>query len=86
MRYFRPRNLLAGFHADSVEEGVPELVHVGEQWAPTSYFIGSHTHTVWEFYLQLDGASTWVAPGREYVLRPGAFFAAANTGRMIWPD
>lgn len=73
--------MLAGFHADVPDEGVPELVHIGEQWAPGSFLIGDHTHAVWEFYLQIDGVSQWDAPGasgeQTYTLRDGSFFAVA---------
>lgn len=80
MRYYRPDNLLAGFHASAPDPAVPELEHAGEQWASTTLFIDTHEHAVWEFYLQLDGTTEWVSGGRRgqgsYVLRPGAFFAA----------
>src|SRR3989442_1158704 len=76
MRYIRPKGLLAGFHADSPASRVPELVHIGEQWAPAQWFIGDHDHDVWEFYLQLDGVTEWTSLGRTYLLRPGGFFAA----------
>jgi len=81
MRYVRPSSLLCGFHADNPDAGVPELVHVGEQWAPSAYLIPEHAHPVWEFYLQVDGESRWISwerPRREthYLLTPGHFFAA----------
>lgn len=82
MRYFRPNNLLAGFAAFAPDDAVPELVHLGEQWAPSAFQISEHTHAVWEFYLQVDGESRWVSwenpqRPRRYLLRPGDFFAAA---------
>jgi AraC family transcriptional regulator len=82
MRYFRPHNLLAGFMAETPDEAAPELVHVGEQWAPSAFVISDHAHAVWEFYLQVDGDSRWVSwenpdRPRRYLLRPGHFFAAA---------
>jgi AraC-like DNA-binding protein len=76
MHYYRPQMLLAGFHADLPDPEVPELVHVGEQWAPAHFVIPRHMHPVWEFYLQLDGQSQWESAGTRYVLRPGSFFAA----------
>ncbi|MCC6424440.1 MAG: helix-turn-helix transcriptional regulator [Phycisphaerales bacterium] len=83
MRYYRPDNLLAGFHASMPDPAVSELEHAGEQWAPTTLFIDAHEHTVWEFYLQLDGTTEWISgrsrrggPPDSYVLHPGAFFAA----------
>ncbi|HLL89846.1 MAG TPA: hypothetical protein VK324_11120, partial [Tepidisphaeraceae bacterium] len=82
MKYFRPKNLLAGYHAERPDPGVPELTHAGEQWAPSEYLIPDHAHEFWEFYLQLDGGSGWESwedrrrPWR-YRLTPGHFFAAA---------
>lgn len=76
MRFHRPGNILAGFHMSRIDPAVPELVHIGEQWAAESYVIGKHAHDVWEFYLQLDGVSEWAAHGKRFVLKPGGFFAA----------
>ncbi len=76
MKYLRPQSLLAGFHADSPDDGVPELVHAGEQWAPTSLLIHAHSHPVWEFYLQLEGTTLWSDDRRTHHLRGGGFFAA----------
>jgi AraC-like DNA-binding protein len=68
--------VLAGFHADRPDPGVPELLHIGEQWFGTTQLIGEHTHEVWEFYLQLDGQSKWWSETGEYELQAGSFFAA----------
>ena len=73
--YTQPPNLLAGFHAERPELSVPELVHAGEQWASQRLLISRHSHTVWEFYLQISGVSRWDA-GQTYTLTPGCFFAA----------
>ena len=75
MPYHHPPGLVAGFHAQEPEADVPELIHIGEQWAPRSYPITIHTHRTWEFYLQLSGESVWEGPERAYTLRPGCFFA-----------
>ena len=77
MRYERPRGLLAGFHAEKPETDVAELWHIGEQWAPGSFFIREHAHKVWEFYLQISGESRWDAENRT----PNAYNANAyNVG------
>jgi AraC family transcriptional regulator len=84
-KYYRPRGLLAGFHAQEPESAVPELVHIGEQWAPGAFYIKEHAHEVWEFYVQVSGESLWDAPPSQgksrrdatYELRPGCFFAVA---------
>ena len=73
--YTQPPNLLAGFHAERPEPSVPELVHAGEQWASQRLLISRHSHTVWEFYLQISGISRWDAE-EMYTLTPGCFFAA----------
>ncbi len=76
MHYPKPEGVLAGFHADKPEPSVPELVHIGEQWAPRSYRIRPHAHTCWEFYLQISGQSCWSdARGEEFALLPGGFLA-----------
>ena len=74
--YSRPPHLLAGFHADRPDPSVPELAHIGEQWASRRLLVTSHSHAVWEFYLQISGESRWDAPDGTYTLTPGAFFAA----------
>ena len=71
----RPPGLLAGFHAILPDPSVPELIHTGEQWASRRFFVSNHSHTVWEFYLQISGESRWDAPDRTYTLAPGGFFA-----------
>jgi len=76
MRYIRPTTVLAGFEALQPDADVPELAHAGEQWAPTTHFIETHQHVIWELYLQLDGTSEWISGRTTYVLRPGGFFAA----------
>ncbi len=74
-RFAHPPDLLAGFHADLPEPAVPEVVHIGEQWASRRLFITSHRHEVWEFYLQISGESRWDGPERTYALIPGNFLA-----------
>ena len=75
--YFsRPPNLLSGFHVELPDPDVPELLQTGEQWASRRLLITSHSHTVWEFYLQISGQSCWDGPERSYTLTPGCFFAA----------
>lgn len=71
----RPAGLLAGFHAEVAEDGGAGLVHAGEQWAPTSLFIGVHRHSVWELYLQAAGTSRWRVGEDVRVLEPGAVLA-----------
>lgn len=74
-RYTQPPNLLAGFHADLPDPSVPELAHLGEQWATRRLLVFRHSHPTWEFYLQISGVSGWDADGRTYTLTPGGFFA-----------
>ncbi|MFF3786931.1 helix-turn-helix domain-containing protein [Streptomyces sp. NPDC001933] len=74
----RPTGLSAGFHAHLRQAGVPGLAHAGDQHAPTSWVIGSHTHDVWELYLQLTGPPTrwtvadhtWHVPARGLLMVP----------------
>lgn len=63
----RPAGLTAGFHAHLRHAGVPGLVHAGDQHAPTSWVIRTHTHDVWELYLQLAGPPTrWTVADRTW--------------------
>ncbi|MFI6604649.1 helix-turn-helix domain-containing protein [Nonomuraea sp. NPDC050536] len=63
----RPTGLSAGFHAHLRHAGVPGLVHAGDQHAPTSWVIRTHTHDVWELYLQVAGPSTrWTVAARTW--------------------
>jgi AraC family transcriptional regulator len=71
MRLFRPPRVLAGFHADAPSAACPELVHCGEQWLPALRHIGDHDHPVWEFYLQLEGATAWRCGREVHELRTG---------------
>lgn len=71
MRLFRPPRVLAGFHADTPSAGCPHLTHCGEQWQPALRQIGDHDHSVWEFYLQLEGTTTWRCHRGVYELRTG---------------
>ena len=77
MEFHRPKGLFAGFHAVSPDSAVPELAHLGEQWASVDFAIPEHTHPVWEFYLQIGGESQWDGDGKTHMLRPGGFFASA---------
>ncbi|BDI30502.1 hypothetical protein CCAX7_25530 [Capsulimonas corticalis] len=77
MAYDRPAGLLAGFHASLPDPETPELLHVGEQWAPRDFFITPHTHHVWEFYVQAAGECRWQSGDRVYTLSPGGLFAVA---------
>jgi hypothetical protein len=71
--YDRPQGLLAGFIATTPESAVSELVHIGEQWAPSTFLIPDHAHDVWEFYMQIGGESRWDAEGETYILKAGDF-------------
>jgi len=78
MVFFRPKNLLSGFHSEEPDPSLPLLTHVGEQWAPVDWLVNWHNHNSWEFYLQLDGKTVWeTEQGKQYPLDPGSFFAAA---------
>lgn len=74
-RFTRPPELLAGFHADLPDPAVPEILHIGEQWASRRLFIPTHSHAVWELYLQISGETCWDGSECSYTLTPGSFFA-----------
>jgi AraC-like DNA-binding protein len=72
----RPQGLAAGFHAHLRRAGVPGLVHAGDQHAPSSWFIGLHTHDIWELYLQLAGpATSWAVGDRSCTVPPRGLLA-----------
>jgi AraC-like DNA-binding protein len=75
--YFQPIGLLAGFMAEQPEAEVPELEHIGEQWAPRDFLIPLHEHATWELYVQVSGESKWESGGVIYTLEPGGLFVAA---------
>jgi AraC family transcriptional regulator len=76
MEIVKPFGIISGFHAHLPCSQVPYLRFLGEQWAPESYAITKHSHPVWEFYLQLDGWSTWrTQNGDAFRCEPGTFFA-----------
>lgn len=72
----RPAGVRAGFHAD-LNDRRSGLTHAGEQWAAWQFMIPSHTHNVWELYLQMHGTSQWIANDQPFVLRPGHLFGVA---------
>jgi AraC-like DNA-binding protein len=72
----RPEGLAAGFHAHLRRAGVPGLVHAGDQHAPSSWFIGRHSHDTWELYLQLAGpATSWAVGDRGLAVPPRGLLA-----------
>jgi AraC-like DNA-binding protein len=83
MSLLRPKGLLAGFHADLPETGVPELTHCGEQWLPTEWRIAPHRHAGWEFYLQVSGRTLWRVAKHDYLLAEGDFLAV-GPGVQHW--
>lgn len=70
MKLYRPENLLSGFHAYQVEAEVPELHHVGEQWASKEYPVELDPKDYWLF-LEISGESRWKALDKTYTVRPG---------------
>ena len=77
MPFYRPKSVLAGFHADAPEHSLPELTHVGEEWIPTDFNIADHVHPVWEFYFQIEGKTRWEVNARPVALDSGSLLAVA---------
>lgn len=75
MQNLRPKGVVAGFHAENPNREVPELVQIGEQWLSADHMVPVHTHTVWEFHLQISGESRWSGLGQTYTLMAGYFLA-----------
>ena len=66
-----------GSSGGSAVAGPGGLLHAGESWAGSSFFIAAHRHPVWELYLQAHGTTRWVVDGERLVLRPGSVLAVA---------
>jgi AraC-like DNA-binding protein len=79
--------LLSGFHVEGDPSGADcGLLHGGESWASTSYFIDAHTHPGWEVYLQAFGRSRWRAGGDTVELLPGHVLAVPPGLRHAMAD
>lgn len=76
-RLIRPPDLRAGFAAEVNDLQGSGLVHGGEQWAPARFMIQEHTHSVWEWYLQMHGMTRWFADRQAWTIRPGDVFGVA---------
>lgn len=82
----RPDGAKAGFHAE-VDESAGGLHHAGEQWVPPHFMIDTHSHPVWELYLQVHGLTRWMVGSRTRSLHPGDLLAVAPgvRHRLITP-
>jgi AraC-like DNA-binding protein len=79
--------LLSGFHVEGDPSGADSgLLHGGESWASTSYFIEAHTHPGWEVYLQAFGRSRWRAGSETVELLPGHVLAVPPRLRHSMTD
>ena len=68
--------MLSGFHVEGDPSGAGTgLLHGGESWVSTSYFVDAHRHAGWEVYLQAAGRTVWRAAGRDLELLPGHLLA-----------
>ena len=68
--------VLSGFHVEGDPSGAGTgLLHGGESWASTSYFVDAHRHDGWEVYLQAAGRTTWRADRQPFELLPGHVLA-----------
>lgn len=68
--------VLAGFHLEGDPTGAGTgLLHGGESWVTTSFFISPHRHEGWEVYLQAAGRTRWRAGDQDVELRPGHVLA-----------
>lgn len=71
VRFLRPKGLLSGFIAVSVDASILE---VGEQWAPRAWTIGDHANAGWELYFQTRGSSEWWCGGVRHVVPEGGYY------------
>ena len=68
--------VLSGFHVEGDPSGAGTgLLHGGESWVSTSYFVDAHRHAGWEVYLQSSGRTSWRAAGQDLELLPGHVLA-----------
>jgi AraC-like DNA-binding protein len=79
--------VLSGFHVEGDPSGSDSgLLHGGESWASTAYFIDAHAHPGWEVYLQAYGRSRWRAGSRTVELLPGHVLAVPPGVRHAMTD
>ena len=79
--------VLSGFHVEGDPSGADSgLLHGGESWASTAYFVDAHMHAGWEVYLQAYGRSRWRAGHRTVELLPGHVLAVPPGIRHAMTD
>lgn len=77
----RPPDLRAGFAAEVNDLAGSGLLHAGEQWAQARFMIDEHSHSVWEWYLQMHGVTQWFADRQLWTIRPGDLLGVAPNTR-----
>lgn len=60
-----------GLRVDPVDPPEIGLTHAGENWWPAGQRLTMHRHTMWEWYLQLEGQSSWRSTQGKVLLVPG---------------
>ena len=67
----------AGYVVWDPESTLPELKHLGEEWAFPDYRVNLHSHPYYEFHLQLTGASEWTIQGESVEVFANMMIAVA---------
>lgn len=60
-----------GLRVEPVDPPEIGLTHAGENWWPAGQRLTMHQHTMWEWYLQLEGQSSWRSAQGKVLLTPG---------------
>jgi AraC-like DNA-binding protein len=60
-----------GLRVDPVDPPEIGLTHAGENWWPAGQRMTRHRHTMWEWYLQIEGQSSWRSTQDKILLVPG---------------
>ncbi len=65
----------AGYAVWDPEKTIPELRHVGEEWAFPDYRVPEHSHPHYEFHLQLSGQTEWQVKTKSCLVQSNSLIA-----------
>lgn len=84
MQILETKGIVYGFHAIEVNPIIPEVVDLGEHWAPPGSQEEGHQHRYWEFGYMAEGTSElYVVGGRRLSLNAGSLWSV-TAGTRHW--
>jgi AraC-like DNA-binding protein len=76
MQILKTKEVIYGFHAIELNQVVPELVDLGEDWESPGSQEDRHQHRYWELGYAAEGTSElYVGGGRRFNLSAGSFWS-----------